>query len=34
MVRLDTPTDALIADILVTFRLVLKIILIEFRTKF
>ena len=27
MVRLDTPTDALIANILVTFRLVLKIIL-------
>ena len=34
MVRLDTPTDALTANILVTFRLILKIVLIEFRTKF
>ena len=34
MVRLDTPTDVLIANILITFRLTLKIVLIEFRTKF
>ena len=34
MVRLDTPTDALIANMIITFRLILKITLIEFRTKF
>ena len=34
MVRLDTPTDVLITNILITFRLTLKIVLIEFRTKF
>ena len=32
--KLDTPTDALIANTLITFRLILKIKLIEFRTKF
>ena len=34
MVRLDTPIDALIANILITFKLILKITLIEFSTKF
>ena len=34
MVRLDAPTEALIASILITFRLILKVMLIEFRTKF
>ena len=34
MVRLDTPTDALIANILITFKPILKITLIEFSTKF
>ena len=34
MVRLDTPANTLIANILVTFRLILKMMLIEFRTKF
>ena len=34
MVRLDTPSNALIENILTTFRLILKIMLIEFRTKF
>ena len=34
MVRLDTPANTLIANRLVTFRLILKMMLIEFRTKF
>ena len=34
MVRLDTPANTLTANILVTFRLILKMMLIEFRTKF
>ena len=33
MVRLDTPTDALIANIII-FRLILKIMLIEFELNF
>ena len=33
-VTLDTPTDVLIANIIITFRLILKTMLIEFRTKF
>ena len=33
MVKLDTPTDALIANIII-FRLILKIMLIEFELSF